>query len=147
VSLTITAGVPGLEGEHTWNGGIVLGREFGTPKLPRYKVTKWTGLHSLPESDDNRDKNTSRAGETIWPSFARGKTVIPTGVIQAYDLEEMRVATAYMRGQFANRSEVLERACVGVGYRRRGQARARRSAHRLGARVHAVTPHERRALL
>jgi hypothetical protein len=105
VSLTITAGVPGLEGEHTWNGGIVLGREFGTPKLPRYKVTKWTGLHSLPESDDNRDKNTSRAGETIWPSFARGKTVIPTGVIQASDLEEMRVATAYMRGQFANRSD------------------------------------------
>jgi hypothetical protein len=125
----IDAGVLGLEARHTWWGelgpvrfnqlwddagnrivparpGQIL-RPGRVPAAAIYKLTKITGLHSRPDSDDNRANLTGRVGEEVYPSLQRGKTVTYEGTIIAASLADLRRAETQLRRATAGTSKTF----------------------------------------
>lgn len=100
MTVTIEQGILGLEAYFVWNGSTVLHGQT----LPRARVTKIQGLHSLPDADDNRASRTAAIGEVAYPSLARGKTIVYEGVLQAATLSDLRELEASLRSAFADRS-------------------------------------------
>lgn len=94
--------VPGLEAYHTWNGSVVLNDRAA---WPRYRLKRISGLRSLADPEDRRDKNFARAGEVARSSVRRGKTVTYEGVIEGRSLIEMELADANLRGAFDSMEE------------------------------------------
>lgn len=92
-----TDGVLGVEALHTWNGVITLNDKSGWPRIV---IKRIRGLHDLPDSDDNREANTERIGETVYPSYARGKTITYEGEIRARSLHELRFGGQILRTAF-----------------------------------------------
>lgn len=78
-ALTILEGPQGLLGLHTFNGFTIN----DLSGWPRVQLVKVTGLRDRPDADDNRAPNTSRPGETPYPSLTRGKTVVYEGLLRA----------------------------------------------------------------
>ena len=102
--VAIIDGILGIEARHVWQGVTTLNDIEKTPRLPRVRVDRVRGLHSLPEADDNRAPNTARMGETPYPSFARGKTVVYEGRLQAATLQDLRQLEYELRAAFSERS-------------------------------------------
>ena len=96
--VTNAHGVPGLEGIHSWRG-FSLNNYHAVP-MAVAKLRKITGLHSRPDSDDNREPLKGHSGERVLPSQTRGKTVIYEGVLQAPTLDNLRQVAAGMRSAF-----------------------------------------------
>ena len=65
MAVAIIDGILGLEARHRWNGIFLLNDLEGG--LPRTKLTRITGIHSLPEADDEREPRTAMIGEWIFP--------------------------------------------------------------------------------
>lgn len=86
---TIAEGVLGLEAEHVWAGFFVLN---SNNVIPRYRLTKITGLRSKADTDDSREPISGSLGERPFPGQLRGKTVVYQGVIEAYSVPSMRAA-------------------------------------------------------
>jgi hypothetical protein len=84
MTFDITHGPLGRRGVHTWNtGAAVLNDRASTRRGPRVAINKVTGLRKRPDSDDPREANVGRSGETPRPRFKRGKTLVYEGWLQA----------------------------------------------------------------
>jgi hypothetical protein len=94
-------GVLGLEAVHTWRGAIALNTQTG---FPRVELDRITGLHSLPEADDNREAATGRIGEIGYLSLPRGKTITYEGRIVGASLHQLRAHGTLLRAYFADRT-------------------------------------------
>jgi hypothetical protein len=105
VTFVVADGPPGLEAVHTWNGGIALNTQ---PALPRIKIDRLTGFHSLPDADDNNAPFTARRGIRVYPGYERAKTITYEGRIFGRSLEELRRQTNIMRASFRDRSGEYE---------------------------------------
>lgn len=92
---TVGIGVPGLEARHQWADVIDLNNPGA---WPRYDLDRITGLHSLPEADDNRESAFGRIGEIVYPSLQRGKTVTYEGRVIGRNLAELRQGANALRG-------------------------------------------------
>ena len=118
-AFAVAHGVLGVEAFHIWNGVVLNQQKTNAPvahpgqrNTPRYD-TVWplvrfdriTGLHSLPEADDNRAPATGRLGEIVYPSLPRGRTITYEGFVYGRNLLELRGAVASLRGTFSNRSD------------------------------------------
>lgn len=101
--VAIADGPLGLEATHTW-GPLTTPLNDLDNGLPRIRVDRITGLHSLPDADDFRELRSARLGEVVYPGFARGKTVTYEGRLQAASLQSLRQLAHAMRAGFAERS-------------------------------------------
>jgi hypothetical protein len=101
MAVAVADGILGLEGIHTWNSGFVL-NDLDT--YPRAKCTRITGLHDLPEAEDNREPRNSQHGENIFPSYVRGKTVTYEGELRAATQQALAAYRQSMRAAFAERN-------------------------------------------
>jgi hypothetical protein len=90
----IEHGVGGLESIHRLNNRFDMNLQG---VMPRVKIDRITGLHSLPDADDIREKNYGRAGEIEYTSLYRGRTVVYEGRCQAMDLLGLRWITRTFR--------------------------------------------------
>lgn len=97
----LNQGILGIEAIHNWRGLVDLNTQTG---LPRIEVDRVTGLHALPEADDNREPATGRIGEVTYPSLPRGKTITYEGTIYGRTLYDLRAHSALLRGACAERS-------------------------------------------
>lgn len=96
----IRVGVLGLEGTHAARGVVLnTAREDG---YPRYRLTRISGLHALPERDDVSGSKFGQLGERDLPTLARGKTVVYEGVIQALTMTDLRLAEDALRWAFGD---------------------------------------------
>ncbi len=95
--------VPGLEATHTWNGQVALNSNQGG--MPRFRLDRIGGLHSLPDIEDNREPAQGRIGERAWPSLFRGRTVTYEGRIFAATLNDLRVAESDLKAAFGTTAE------------------------------------------
>lgn len=98
---SIASGPPGLEVPHTWEGadGNFSLNDLSSAAA-QIKLTKITGLFSLPELQDQRGNRAGRRGEVVFPSFGRGKTVVYEGVVRSKSLDGMRVLAQQLRTAF-----------------------------------------------
>ena len=103
--------IGGLEAIHAWTppgeeaAAVELGRVYdarGTLVWPRYELRVITGLGSLGDPEDNRDRPPGQAREIARLSERRGKTVVYEGPIKAQTLKELREAEADLRAAFAD---------------------------------------------
>lgn len=65
------------------------------------RLEKIGGLHSRPDFDDNRGNQTTRPGEYLLPSFARGRTITYEGTLRAGSLAALREQEALMRAAYS----------------------------------------------
>jgi hypothetical protein len=103
---TAAHGILGVEAIHLWNG-TELNRQLtdaGAVRWPLVRFNRITGLLGLPEADDNRAPATGRIGEIVYPGFPRGRTITYEGTIYGRNLQELRGASASLRGSFSERS-------------------------------------------
>lgn len=103
---TVAHGIVGIEGIHVWNG-VELNRQLtdaGATRWPLIMFERISGLHSLPEAEDNRAPATGRIGEVVYPSLPRGRTITYEGIIYGRTLYELRGAVASLRGSFSDRT-------------------------------------------
>jgi hypothetical protein len=105
MTFVVADGPPGLEAVHSWNGGIALNTQGS---LPRIKLDRLTGYHSLPDADANFADFTGRRGERALPSLERGKTITYEGRIFGRSFEELRRQINLMRASFRDRSREYE---------------------------------------
>lgn len=105
--------IAGIEGRHAWTppdagaAAVVLGRvldDAGKAVWPHYKLDSVSGLHSLGDSEDNRDKKVGQIGENPRLSQRRGKTITYEGWIRARSLKSLREADSDLREAFAEQS-------------------------------------------
>jgi hypothetical protein len=101
MSVAITDGILGVESQMNWNGGAAILNAGG---FPRAKVNRITGLHDLPDADDNRENNTGYAGEQPYVGHARGRTIVYEGVLKAQTLPQLRAYGNALRAAFQDRS-------------------------------------------
>lgn len=98
-------GVLGLEAVHRWQDGEWYALSIGDMAAnPRFKLDRISGLHSLPEADDNRANRTGMIGEIAYPSDIHGKTVVYEGRVQAKTLKGLRDASQDLRLAFSGRN-------------------------------------------
>jgi hypothetical protein len=97
------------EGIHAWTPpgagavAVELGRttsDVGAPVWPRYTLSRVSGLGSVGDPEDNRDRPAGQAREIARLSLRRGKTVTYEGKIKAQSLLELREAEADLRAAF-----------------------------------------------
>lgn len=91
---TLAQGVLGLEGIHNITSRFdmnVLG------SLPRARLDRINGLHSMADLDDNKETNYGRSGETFYVSETRGRTIVYEGRLQAASLPSLRQLETDMR--------------------------------------------------
>lgn len=92
---SIQSGVPGLEVPHRIVGPYSsFQMNVRSARPSRVRLTGLKGWHSLAEADDNREARVGRRGENIYPSAARGKTVVYEGELQSKTLEGLRTLEA-----------------------------------------------------
>ena len=84
---TVDQSVLGLEGIHRINDELDMNAQG---VLPRIKLDRISGLHSMAEIDDNREPMYGQGGERTYTSLARGKTVTYEGRVIAADLYTLR---------------------------------------------------------
>lgn len=98
-----------IEGIHAWTppgaveAAIEMGRtrtDLGAPVWPRFKLERITGLGSMGEPEDNRDRPVGRGNEIARLSKRRGKTVVYEGTLQARSLLELREAEVLFAAAF-----------------------------------------------
>jgi len=99
VPFTVDHGILGLEGIHNLNGLLDINVQTGWPRI---ELDRITGLHSLPEVDDNREPAYARSGERTYLGFIRGKTIVYEGRVLARDLWTLRSLSHELR-QACNR--------------------------------------------
>lgn len=87
---TLQEGPLGLQGWHSLNG--ITMNDLTPGHWPRVFLTSITGLRDRADSADNRELNTGRVGETVYPSLQGGKTLVYTGILQAKDPVSLEVA-------------------------------------------------------
>jgi hypothetical protein len=101
--------IAGIEGIHAWTppgagaAAIELGRildDTGKPVWPRYTIKQITGLRSIGDPEDNRDRPPGRAIEIARRSQRRGKTVVYEGRIKARTLIQLEEACAALSAAF-----------------------------------------------
>jgi hypothetical protein len=80
-------GVLGLEAIHNITGRIDMNVQGS---LPRIKLDRIGGLHSLNDADDFREDNYARSGETAYISHNRGRTITYEGRLFARNVLELR---------------------------------------------------------
>jgi hypothetical protein len=95
MAFTVAHGILGIEGIHRIADLVDLG-DNESP-LPRIEIDRITGLHSLPEADDNRENRYGQGGELVYRSLARGRTITYEGRILAADLYALRALTRNFR--------------------------------------------------
>lgn len=103
MTVAIQDGILGLEAVHAW---VYNNQSFDLNDLsamPRTRLIRIPGLHSLPDADDNRELKTGRSGEQLYPSHSRGRTVTYEGVIEATSLQSLRRTGNGMRRGFQRR--------------------------------------------
>lgn len=105
---TIAHGILGLEGIHRLADEIDMNTQGG---LPRIQLDRITGIHALPEADDNREPKYGQGGEQVYPSLTRGKTIIYEGRILGADLPQMRAMMHSLR-HAASRGRLGETSIV-----------------------------------
>lgn len=86
-AFTIGEGILGLEAVHRLADRVDLNTQTG---LPRIELDRITGLHSLPDADDNREATYAMTGERVFPSLNRGRTITYEGRLLAQDLHGLR---------------------------------------------------------
>lgn len=100
----------GIEGIHAWTPpgaaepAVELGRvkdAEGALVWPRYELRAISGLGSLGDPEDNRDRPPGQQREITRLSQRRGKTVVYEGPIKSQTLKELREAEADLRAAFA----------------------------------------------
>jgi hypothetical protein len=91
---TIGEGILGLEAVHRIANHVDLNTQTG---LPRVELDRITGLHSLPDADDNREATYAMTGERVFPSLNRGRTITYEGRILAADLHGLRAMAMQLR--------------------------------------------------
>ena len=101
MATAIADGPGGLECTHAIGGVTMNDRTLSH----RIKLNRITGLHSLPESDDERRPRTGFLGEATYPGYARGKTVVYEGVVEGSSLDNLRSKCAAFRAGLQNRSD------------------------------------------
>lgn len=94
--------VPGVEGRHAWNSELTLNDRA---VWPRYKLKRITGLHSLPDAEDNREPATGRLGEVVRRALRRGKTLTYEGTVEGRTLAQLRQGEDALLGAFAELDE------------------------------------------
>jgi hypothetical protein len=111
---SIASGPPGLEVVHQWRG---FNLNDNSVRPARCRLKRITGMHSLGVSDDNREPNTGRPGETPLPSWLRSKDVVYEGAVESKTLDGLRVMQTAMRAAFRDRNAEYSMALVGsVGW-------------------------------
>lgn len=90
----IEDGILGLEGIHRLNDMLDINVQTG---WPRVELDRITGLHSLPDVDDNREPRYGRSGERTYLGFVRGKTIVYEGRVLGRDLWQLRSHTHALR--------------------------------------------------
>jgi hypothetical protein len=115
MTVAISDGILGLEATVRIGGSYVINDlESG---LPRIKLTSIPGLHSLPDADDVRESNVGFVGETVYPSYPRGKTNAYNGMIQCLNQSSLAATRQSFRGATADRSnEILFEHIPNVAY-------------------------------
>lgn len=116
MTTAINDGILGLEAKVEVGGGVFTFNDLEATS-PRVKLTKITGLHSLPEADDYRDDRVDMPGQLIYPGQARGKTISYEGVLQASDQAALSALRQTFRAAVAERSdEVLIKHIPNASY-------------------------------
>jgi hypothetical protein len=87
-------GILGLEGIHRINNRIDINVQSGWPRI---ELDRITGLHGLPDVDDNREPSYGRSGERTYLGFVRGKTIVYEGRVLGRDLYQLREHTHELR--------------------------------------------------
>lgn len=106
MTVTVADGPLGLEAIHGWvaGDGVTTIDLNDRTASPRVVLDEITGLYDLPDADDLREQNTGRRGESLFPSFERGKTVNYAGRIQAATLQDLRTLSTQVRAAFQERN-------------------------------------------
>ena len=91
---TVDHGILGLEGIHRIGDELDVNVQTGWPRI---ELDRITGLHSLPEADDNREPTYAQGGERVYPSLARGKTITYEGRVLGRDIWQLRSKTHALR--------------------------------------------------
>ena len=99
MAFTVADGILGLEG--IWNVASTLDINV-QGALPRVKLDRVVGLHGLPEIDDHREANYAQAGEQVYITNNRGKTIGFEGRVQGRTLGELRNLSVLLRLAFSH---------------------------------------------
>lgn len=94
MAFTVAHGILGIEAIHRLANQVDLNTQSG---LPRIEVDRITGLHALPDADDNREATYAWSGEQVYPSLNRGKTITYEGRILGADIYQLRALTHTLR--------------------------------------------------
>jgi hypothetical protein len=96
------SGVPGLEATHGWFdiGGSARVTLNSFSAFPIFKLLELPGFFDGPDADDNRVQNTGTYGETLYNSYARGKTLGYRGVILGRTRDECLVGKTTLAAAF-----------------------------------------------
>lgn len=100
----IADGPLGLEAIHVLHGRWANVYLNDLAAYPRFELDRISGLHSLPEAEDQRYSPVGVPGEIPLPSQVRGKTLTYEGRIVAHNAQEMRQQAAFLRNMAAERS-------------------------------------------
>lgn len=100
MSFDIGDGILGLEAIHTWDTYVDLNNISGG--MPRVKLDKITGLHSLPDAVENGEKRNAGIGDIVYPTMPGGKTIVYEGRLQAATLKSLRAFSNELKYRFAD---------------------------------------------
>ncbi len=99
----ITESYGGLQEVHAWcppDNSEILYKLNDLSVRPQVKVTDISGLHSLPEMEDNREDHIGRRGQTIYPSYERSRTIVYTAVVRARSVALLDAVRGALRRNF-----------------------------------------------
>jgi hypothetical protein len=95
-------GPGGLNHNHRWNGGFSINAK--TAAMPRVILDPQDGIDGLFDTADHNDKRedrTAQIGETVYPNYPRGKTVLYKGELEAANEAGLNRLRQQMRAAFA----------------------------------------------
>lgn len=94
-------GPGGLNHNHRWNGSFSINAK--TAAMPRVILDPADGIDGLFDSADHgdqREPRTAQIGESVYPNYARGKTVLYKGELEAVNEVGLNRLRQQMRAQF-----------------------------------------------
>lgn len=95
-------GPGGLNHNHKWNGVFSINDK--TAALPRVILDPQDGITGLFDTADHADKRedrTAQIGESLYPTYPRGKTVVYKGELEAISEPALNRLRQQMRAAFA----------------------------------------------
>lgn len=96
-------GPGGLNHNHRWDGSFSINAK--TAAMPRVILDPQDGIDGLFDTADHNDKRedrTAQIGETVYPNYPRGKTVVYKGELEAVNEQGLNRLRQQMRAAFSH---------------------------------------------